>query len=617
MYFSTCRFVVVAVGMVLLWGCSSAGHYREKMDRNAYKIIEQKQKEALGKSEPFSVEPPAETLRKRLMLDQNLPYSSPASLNTKEIKPISFWPKDDYLQSKAAVADATISLASGPLKMTLVDALQIAAKNNRTYQNQKESVFTAALNLDLIRYDFRFKFPGGVSGSAGINGNIDKGKSNSSIDGSLDNSVGKKFLNGIQFSAGIVLNLAKILSPNHAFTDGLFGDTSITVPLLRGAGKNIAGESLTQAERDTLYAIYTFERYKRTFAVDTTNSYLSALQAIDDINNSEANYTRSVISTRLIRRLADAGKQKQVDVDQAVQQEYNARSSWISAQFSYQTRLDNVKTQLGIPPDARIELERKELTRLTESAQSIIQDVTAKPEVEVVPPAYAPVTLTPISRKNAGPMELDENQAIRLALENRLDLRTAQGRVEDAQRKVAVAADAFRALLNLGGSVESSKADDDYLNFEKGKYNTLLSFDFPFDQTVNMNRYRQSILSLESAVRTLQNTEDSIKSSIRTQLRNLQQARENLQIQAMAVELNETRVKNMDLTLQAGRAIVRDVLDAQRDLLTAQTGLTNAMVSYRLAELGLQRDLDVLLIDENGIWKEFSPKELNHERKTE
>jgi hypothetical protein len=35
-------------------------------------------------------------------------------------------------------------------------------------------------------------------------------------------------------------------------------------------------------------------------------------------------------------------------------------------------------------------------------------------------------------------------------------------------------------------------------------------------------------------------------------------------------------------------------------------------VNYRIAELQLQRDLDVLKIDETGLWKEISPEELKH-----
>jgi outer membrane protein TolC len=67
------------------------------------------------------------------------------------------------------------------------------------------------------------------------------------------------------------------------------------------------------------------------------------------------------------------------------------------------------------------------------------------------------------------------------------------------------------------------------------------------------------------------------------------------------------------LNLQAGRVEIRDLLEAQEDLLSAQNALTGAAVDYRLAELELQRDLDVLEVGSDGLWTEFNPELLRHE----
>ena len=58
------------------------------------------------------------------------------------------------------------------------------------------------------------------------------------------------------------------------------------------------------------------------------------------------------------------------------------------------------------------------------------------------------------------------------------------------------------------------------------------------------------------------------------------------------------------LNLEAGRAAIRDLLEAQESLLNTQNGLTGAMIDYRLAELRLQRDLGTLQVDANGLWQE-------------
>jgi len=198
--------------------------------------------------------------------------------------------------------------------------------------------------------------------------------------------------------------------------------------------------------------------------------------------------------------------------------------------------------------------------------------------------------------------------------------------VYDAQRAVVVAADALRAELSLLGSAAAGESrglgsagqpDNFDLDFEKGRYNALVSLDLPLERTREIITYRQSILSMERAVRDYQDLEDSIKNNVRTRLRTLLDSRASLQIQAQAVELADRRVKSTNLSLQAGRVIIRDVLEAQRALLSSQNSLTSAIVRYRTAELELQRDLDVLQVDETGLWKEFSPQEWKNEHASE
>ena len=53
---------------------------------------------------------------------------------------------------------------------------------------------------------------------------------------------------------------------------------------------------------------------------------------------------------------------------------------------------------------------------------------------------------------------------------------------------------------------------------------------------------------------------------------------------------------------------MRDVLDAQDALVRAQNSLTAALVSYRIGELRLQRDLGLLDVDERGLWREYIPE---------
>ncbi|MFH1741295.1 MAG: TolC family protein [bacterium] len=613
------RFATAAVWVLLLLSCHSAGKYREQADKTAEKIIEQKQMEALGRTEPFSIESPEDALRRRLLLAQNLPYVEPASLGTKNLKPTEHWPDDDYLGSvESATSEVVSATDAEPLKLTLMDALQIAAHNSREYRDSKENVFRTALRLDLERDIFRNTFSGLAEGMFSTDeGGRDtvKGFESTRVLG-----LSRTLKSGVGLTAQIGLDMVHLLSPDNESSKASFADASISIPLLRGAGRHIVTEPLTQAERNAVYAIHDFERYKRSFAVRVANSYLSVLQGADAIQNAEENYKGLISSTRRARRLAEAGSKPAVEVDEAFQAELSARDRWVRARESHKRGLDQLKMLLGLPTDAEIELDQEELQRLSAPSVDMSASGQQSDSGEETPSADTAIILEEPTRENAGPFELEESIAIQLAFENRLDLRTVQGRVYDAQRAVVVAADRLKPELTLlgranvgeGRSLGSADLPDAVdIDFDKGFYSALLSIDLPLERTAEKIAYRQSFIDLEAAVRDLQEIEDQIKLEVRDGLRNLLESRLSLEIETQAVELAERRVRSTELLLQAGRVEMRFVLDARQALLSAQNGMTGAMVNYRIAELELQRDLGVLQVDEKGIWKEFSPSEVN------
>jgi len=215
--------------------------------------------------------------------------------------------------------------------------------------------------------------------------------------------------------------------------------------------------------------------------------------------------------------------------------------------------------------------------------------------------------------KVAGKNEIQVGKAVELALANRQDLQTLADKVVDAQRKVRIAEDALRAELTLGGtaavgqsrSLSNADPGNAALRSREGQYSSLLHLDLPLERTAERNAYRQSLLELENVVRTYQGEEDLIKQTVRGNLRELLEYRESLIIQNLAVKLAARRVASTDLLLQAGRAEIRDLLEAQGALLSAQNSLTGALVNYRMQELELQSNLGVLSVSADGIWQEM------------
>lgn len=610
-----CRLSAILASVCALTACMTPGEYRREADDVAYKIIEKKQREALGRNEPFTVERPADTLRRRLLLDQKLPTSGAASLSARDVKPIEQWPEDDYLSGEARNTQTSIVEVppDQPVVLKLNEALQVAARNSRDYQTQKESVFRAALDLDLEDDDFRNTWSGMLD--ALFSADTDDKTTVAGIESTDDLALTRTFKNGMTLTTSIAVDLVQLFTQDHASTSGLTGDASLSIPLMRGSGEFIVTEPLTQAERDTVYAIYTFERFKRNFAVRTASDYLDVLRQLDQVENAEANYRGLITASRRARRLADAGDFSEIQVDQAKQDELRARNRWISARQAYGRRLDAFKTQLGLPVDAKVELDPQGLEQLADTTRKRLKAPATPPVAPKTPTADAPIVLEEPDPAQRGPYEIDWGRAVRLALDHRLDLRTLLGRVFDAQRDIAVSADDLRADLTLLGSASAgesrslSSATTESARFrpEHGSYSVLIALDLPLERTAERNAYRGSILDFERTIRDVQQLEDQIKLDVRNGLRNLLESRETLRIQSEAVRVAMRRVKSTNLYLERGKAQIRDVLEANEDLLDAQNALTGALVDYRITELELQRDLGLLQVNEQGLWQEYDP----------
>ncbi len=597
-----------------LGGCSPA-KYREDIDKTAGQILSEKQYQATGKVGKFTINRPSDILRKRLLKGQNLPMTGPASLGAECLEEIEHWPEEGYPNVTTGGKITNIDV-NDRVAVTLVEALQIGAYNSFEYQTRKEDIFQTALNLELERDEFRNSFFAQIQNLVSTDTRGDRTVSGTVTSGSV--GISRRFMNGAEVTSAIGIDFANLLTNGGEFSRGLSADLSVTIPLLRGSGRHIVTEPLIQAERNVIYAFWDFEQFKKDFAVDVATNYLSVLQQLDQIQNSEADYLSRIDTARRSRRLSDAGRIKEIEVDQAVQQELSARQSWIRAIQSYKRQLDQFKIFLGLPPDANIQLDPNELKKLIGPAMQMIRQAEqiTSDESAVTDEEQFLIQLMEPDYSNAGPYEIPEPNAIQLAFFNRLDLKRAEGQVYDAQRAVVVAADALRAELTLLGDasigstrgIGSTGLPNATFVANEGIFSSLVTLDLPLERTLEAVNYRNSYITLERNVRDVQTLEDNIKFDIRNSLRNSLEARENMYIQAKAVAVAQKRVKSVNMFLDAGRAQIRDLLEAQDALLSAQNALTAAIVQYRISELNIQRDMGVLEVDENGLWKEYFPE---------
>jgi outer membrane protein TolC len=157
-----------------------------------------------------------------------------------------------------------------------------------------------------------------------------------------------------------------------------------------------------------------------------------------------------------------------------------------------------------------------------------------------------------------------------------------------------------------GGRRSITSTENAKLRGDKIDTFALLTLDLPIERTEERDNYRNSLISMEQILRNKNLLEDQIKLEIRDDLRELLQARESVQIQAKSVEVAKIRIESTKEFWSLGRAVVRDILEAQDSQLSAKNSLTSAVISYRIAELSLQRDMGLLKVGADGKWQEFS-----------
>ena len=518
-YGAPCRWiagVVVLAVCVTLCGCSGA-YYRRTADRDAYAVIAQKTAKVPGMRPNFSLTPAAPL--------------APAPEQAATARPVS-----------------------------LAEALTLAEANNRDFQSQRESLYLQSLDLVYARHLWTPIFSGTLAGAWRHTEPSDE----TTATGNANFSVSQLLWTGGEATLSLATNLARFVTGDPRRSASSLLDFAARQHLWRGAGVAIAMENLTQAERDMIYALRSFVRFKRQFDVQVASSYYNVLQQRDVVENVRLNMESLTTARGRAEMMAEAGRMADFEVAQARQQELSAKDSYIRAQENYQGQLDAFKIQLGLPIDASLELDPKELLKL---------------RTEELPK-----------------VNHTREEVADIALKLRLDLATTADGVSDADRKVKVARDNLNPgvdlLLNASLGTEDNKA----LGFtkENGSYGYGVAVDLPLNQMAQRNAYRASLITLDKRKRDLDLNRDQVRVQINDAWRKLEQVRQSCEIQTESVKLAERRVDNTDMLVQAQRATIRDLLDSQQSLLDSRNQLTGALVAYRITLLQLWRDMEAL-----------------------
>jgi hypothetical protein len=172
----------------------------------------------------------------------------------------------------AASASSTTSLSSKPgarkpYMLKLEQAVELGLINSREYQDAREDLYLTALPVTLERFGFAAQFfaAGQIfrqwSGAETAEGHQNNWTMNRNVGFAKLFSTGALLL--FNFANRTVVNL----TGGAELTSQSMLNLDLIQPLLRGGGRAVTLEPLTQAERNLLYQIRTFARFRKTFYV--------------------------------------------------------------------------------------------------------------------------------------------------------------------------------------------------------------------------------------------------------------------------------------------------------------------------------------------------------------
>jgi hypothetical protein len=298
-------------------------------------------------------------------------------------------------KSLQAYFDEPLSAKQRGFLLTLEQAVELGLVNSQTYQSVREDLYLAALPVTQQRFSFAYQW-------AVIENAVRQWAGPLAAGGQQNNwSLGTTASFSKLFSTGALLTFAFANQTVFNFnSNSPFGFTSASTinldlvqPFLRGGGKAVTLEPLTQAERNLVYVVRSFARFRRQFfvavaigstvpgslvAVTGASSPISALAALNiastDVSGGFVGYLSTLFreldlaadrkyvqeletALKLFEGLQEGGQVAPIQVAQVNSTLLGGRNTVLSDIQFATNALDQFKLVLGLPANLPLILD--------------------------------------------------------------------------------------------------------------------------------------------------------------------------------------------------------------------------------------------------------------------
>jgi outer membrane protein len=352
-------------------------------------------------------------------------------------------------------------------------------------------------------------------------------------------------------------------------------ETTLTQPLLRGFAIDPTRAQIEQAEIGQEVAAIQLDRQEATTLAAVRRAYWELVYASDALENARRSEALARQQLEENRLRVEIGTLAQIEVLQS-------------------------EAEVATRVQARVQAEGTWRTTMVTLKQLIVAN-TEDPiwESEVVP----------VDRPTAGSQPIDVGAAIRAALVNRTDIQEAERdresadlslKLADNERLWAVDLVASYAATGIGGPelVRGSSLGGNVVETIPGGYLDALAsvagLDYPtwrvgVNVSVPLGTSSADIAAASAGVQQrqvesrIQTLELQVAADITRAGERVRSAEQQVQASAVARELAAQRLEAEDARLDVGLSTTFLVLQAQRDLATAETNELRAALDHRMA----------------------------------
>jgi len=430
------------------------------------------------------------------------------------------------------------------LSLTLDEAIHRALSANRTIRNTALGLESQKLSIESALSEFELKIA--PSASAGV------------TDG--EKKIGTGISLGKKNQYGIKALIIPSINKNDVEKD-FYGEVafSLAIPLIRNFGKAINLDTLHRSQFSLRSAERSFYTTQVNIVVDTVSAVYNVIKQYKLVELYEQQVDRLKGHVESARIKEKVGMATAIDKYRAEIRLQDVEDNLTQSIKSLRDAKDRLKIILAIPLEKQLE-------------------VSAPTDVKII--------------------EMETDEAVEIALENRSEIKQSEDEVKEAHRLSAIAKNNLRPDLDLTVDYNRFSGSEDFydsIRLDEDRWSLNLVSQSDFKRTSEKISFKQSLFNINTAEINLDAKKDNIKREVRRQINSLKELEERINIRKIQIIQAESKLALAEIKFNYDIANNFDIIEAETELRQAHVNLLSINTDYIIGTYRLRSVLGTLI----------------------